>query len=413
MKNLREHPSSDCELHHFLEKFIFMALIKKAKDKTFDHCNCIGVVGVAALPKRIRSTFNKFVEDLAKQATVSSIGLFGSWPRYEASPASDYDVLVVDRRRFDYEFHERVEYGGLMMDITRIPRVWVDKVVIPEVDHMLHETIILYDPSGMLKRAKDWVEANYRTPGRIEVRTEQYLSTADTYLSRASAARVRGDMETASLFSDMGLTPIAHIIIDVADLPITRSAFIWNLRRACEKINMIGIYKVIISTTRLAGLEKADVSSYLDRFESVWRRISRYMADNPEVIEGLHDKLRDEINYLTDPTMLKGVFTRAEEMLDENNFIEAAHFMRSWLQPLLEDYAWLISAKQGNKLDYTSLFRTIKLYEGSAGIYDNAAEIFNIKNIEANAVRQEIETARSIIAHTRKKRREMIDSLVG
>lgn len=386
---------------------------KKAKDKTSDHCNSIGVTEVAVLPKGIRSTFDKFIDDLAKQATVSSVGLFGSWPRYEASPASDYDVLVVDSRRYDFEFRERVEYGGLMMDITRIPREWVERVVIPEVDHMLSESIILYDPSGMLKRAKDWVGANYRTPGRIEVRTEQYLSTADTLHSRASAARVRGDMETASLFSDMALTPVAHIIIDIADLPITRSAFIWNLRRACDVIDMIGIYKVIISAMRLSGLEKGDVSSYLDRFENVWRRVSGYMADNQDVIKGLHDRLRNEISYLTDPTMLKGIFGRAEEMIDENNFIEAAHYMRSWLQPLMEDYAWLIAAKQGNKLDYTSLVRTVRLYEGPGGIYDNAAEIFNIKNIEANAVQQEIDTVRSIIAHTRKKRREMIDSFAG
>ena len=361
------------------------------------------------MPKGISSTFNRFVEDLAKQATVSSIGLFGSWSRYDASPASDYDVLVVGGQGLEYEFHERIEYEGLLVDITRIPRRWVGEVIRPDVDHVLHETILLYDPSGMLKRARDWVEANYRTTGRIEVRTEQYLSNADTYFSRASAANAHGDLETTSVFSDMSLTPIAYIIMDVAGLPITRSAFVWNLRRACEKIDMIGTYKVVLNTTRLAGLEKADVSSNLDRFEGTWRRLSGYMADNREVVDGLHSMIRDEINYLTDPTMLKGIFARAEEMLDENNFIEAADYMRSWLLPLLQDYAWLISAKQGNKFDYTSLFKTIRLYEGPAGIYDSAAEIFNIKDLEANAVRQELETARSIIAYARKKRLELIE----
>jgi len=368
---------------------------------------------VVELPRGISPTFNKFVEDLAKQETVSSIGLFGSWSRYDASPTSDYDVLVIDRRGFEYEFHERVEYDGVIMDITRVPIKWVDEVVSPDVDQMLHETIILYDPSGMLKRARDWVEANYRTSGRMEVRTEQYLASSDTYHSRASAAMARGDLETASLFSDMSLKPVAHVIMEVADLPFTRSAFIWNLRRACEKIDMIGTYKVIINSMRLAGLEKADVLSCLDRFGGLWRRISQYMGDNREVIQGLHDRLRDEINYLTDPTMLKGLLARAEEMLDENNFIEAANYMRSWLLPLLEGYAWLISAKQDAKLDYTSLFKTIRLYEGPAGIFDSAAEVFNVKNIESNAVKQEIETARSVISYTRSKRREMIDRFVG
>jgi len=365
------------------------------------------------LPQGISSIISRFVMDLAKQTTVSSIGLFGSRSRYDASPTSDYDVLVIDSRRFDYELNERVEYDGAIMDITRIPKEWVDEVVSPGVDHMLHETVILYDPNGMLKRARDWVEANYRTPGRVEIRTEQYLTLADTYLSRASAAMVREDLETAALFSDVSLNPIAHVIMEVADFPITRSAFIWNLRRACEKIDMIGIYKVFINNRRLGGLDKADVLSHLEKFEGLWRGISQYMRDNREIIEGLHDRLRDEINYLTDPTMLRGLFARAEEMVNQNNFIEAANYMRGWLQPLIEDYAWLIAAKQGNKLDYTSLIRTIRLYEGPGGIYDNAAEIFNIKNIEANAVQQEIETVRSIIAHTRKKRREMIDSFAG
>ncbi|MCW3992552.1 MAG: nucleotidyltransferase domain-containing protein [Candidatus Bathyarchaeota archaeon] len=365
------------------------------------------------LPQGISSTINKFVEDLAKQTTVSSIGLFGSWSRYDASPASDYDVIVIDSGGFDYELNERVEYDEAIMDITRIPKEWVDEVVSPGVDHMLHETVILYDPNGMLKRARDWVEANYRTPGRVEIRTEQYLTLADTYLSRASAAMVREDLETAALFSDVSLNPIAHVIMEVADFPITRSAFIWNLRRACEKIDMIGIYKVFINNRRLGGLDKVDVLSHLERFEGLWRGISQYMRDNREVIEGLHDRLRDEINYLTDPTMLRGLFARAEEMVNQNNFIEAANYMRGWLLPLLEGYAWLISSKRGAKLDYTSLFRTIRLHEGAAGILDEAAEIFNVKNIERSAVRQEIETSRSVITHTRKNRREMIERFVG
>jgi len=367
---------------------------------------------VVEFPKALSSTFNRFIEDLTKQATVSSIGLFGSWSRYDASPDSDFDVLVIDRRTFDYEFHERVDYDGATMDITRIPIRWVSGVVNPDVDHMLHETIVLYDPSGLLKRAGDWVDANYRTRGRIEVRTEEYLTNSDTYLSRASAALARDDFETASLFSDMSLKPIGHVIMEIADLPITRSAFVWNLRRACEKIDMIGTYKVIINNARLAGLEKADVLSCLEIFEELWRRISRYMSDNRDVIEGLHDRLKDEISYLTDPTMLKGLLTRIRRMIFESNFIEASNYMRDWLLPLIESYAWLISAKQDSKLEYTSLFKTIKLYEGSAGIFEGAADIFNVKNIEEQAVKNEIESARSVISYTRKKRREMIDTFI-
>lgn len=365
------------------------------------------------IPRGISSIIGKFVDDLSEQATVTSIGLFGSWSRYDASPSSDFDILVVDSRGFDYEFNERVEYDGAIMDITRIPRKWVDEVVNPDVDHMLHETLILYDPSGMLKQAMDWTETNYRTPGRVEVRTEQHLTSADTYLSRASTAMVREDLETAALFSDMSLDPVGNVIMEVAGYPITRSAFIWNLRRACERINMIGTYKVIINNRRLGGLEKADVFRQLERFEGLWRRISNFMGDNREVVENLHDRLRGEISYLTGPTMLGGLFARAEEMINQNNFIEAANYMRGWLLPLVEAYAWLIASKRGSKLDYTSLFRTIRHHEGAASIIDAAAEIYNVSNIETNAVRQEIETSRSVIAHIRKNRRDLIEEFVG
>lgn len=365
------------------------------------------------LPQGISSIISRFVMNLAKQTTVSSIGLFGSWSRYDASPTSDYDVLVIDSRRFDYELNERVEYNGAIMDITRIPRGWVDEVISPDVDHMLHEALILYDPNGTLSRARTWVEANYRTWGRVEVRTEKYLASADTYLSRATAALIREDLETAALFSDMSLNPIAHIIMEVADYPITRSAFIWNLRRACEKIDMIGVYKIIINNRRLGGLDKADVLAHLEMFEGIWRRITQHMRNNREAIENFHDRLMGEINYLTDPTMLRGLFARAEGMINQNNFIEADNYMRSWLLPLLEGYAWLISSKQGTKLDYTSLLRTIRHHEGAASIIDSADEIFNVKNIERNAVKQEIETSRSVIAHTRKNRRDMIERFVG
>lgn len=368
---------------------------------------------MAVFPKGIRPTIDKFVEALAKQATVMSAGLFGSWARYEASGASDLDILVVDRSDVDFEFHELYEYKEILVDVNRIPWRWVGEVVIPEIDHRLHEVLILYDPSGLLKRAKDFVEGTYRTKGRVEVRTEVYLTNADMYMSRASSAMTRGDLETASLFADLSLETVSHVLMDIAGLPITRGAFIWNLRRACEKLETMDIYKGVVSIARLSGLEKEDVWGRLDRFEDVWRWISDYMGDNGDVVNSLHDRLKRDTRYLTDPSMLRGILIRTREMLDGNNFVEAAMYMRAWLLPLLENYAWIISAKRGSKFDYTSLFKTMKEYEGAVKIHDGAAEVFNLKNVERNAVRRATDTARSVIADVRMARRGIIEKFVG
>jgi predicted nucleotidyltransferase len=368
---------------------------------------------VATLPMGIRGIFNNFIEALARQTTVSAVGLFGSWSRYDASPNSDYDILVAVRGGPDYELHELVEYDGLLMDITRVSTGWMEAVVDPRIDQVLHETIILYDPSGMLKRARDWVELNYRTPGRIEVRTEQYLQTADTYFSRASASMVRNDLETACLFSDLSMVPVAETVMDLAGYPITRSSFLWNLRRSCDRISLPGIYKTVISNTRLSGLIRADVEEYLERFVGLWRRINQYMADNQDVVGGLHDMLRDDIRYRTEPQLVEWVSRRVGEMIDKSNHIEAANYMRAWMLPVLEDYAWLISRKQGTKFDYTSLFRTIREYEGPTGIYDEATVIFNLRNLGEEEIRRMMNSSRGIVGHVRSNRRGLIEGLVG
>lgn len=368
---------------------------------------------MAVFLKRIYPTIEKFVEDLALRTNVTSVGLFGSWARYEASVVSDVDLLVVDGSDVEFEFRELEEYEGLLMDINRIPWSWVGEVVLPDIDHRLHETIILHDPSGVLKRARGFVEDCYRTRGRVEVRTEGYLTDADMYLSRASSAYTRRDMETASLFADLSLTPIAQILMDVAGVPITRGAFIWNLRRAGEKLRMMEVYRRFVNMVRLSGLERGDVSRSLSRLDDAWHRISDFVVDSGDVVDGLHDRLRREIMYLTDPAMIGCILGRTREMLEGNNLVEAAMYMRGWLLPLLEDYAWLISARRGDKFDYTSLFRTMREYEGASEIHDGAVEVFNLGGVEEGAIRRAIDEARTFSADVRLARRGLIEGFVG
>jgi predicted nucleotidyltransferase len=385
----------------------------KGKDKTRGLQRVNGITDVVIFPREIRSTIDRFVEDLVNQSTVMSAGLFGSWARYEASASSDLDMLVVDSSDMDFEFHELVEYEGLLMDVNRVPWRWVGEMVVPEMDHRLHEVLILHDPSGLLKRARGFVEGRYRTKGRVEVRTEGYLTNADMFLSRASSAMTRKDLETASLFADMSLEAVVEVLMDVAGLPITRGAFMWNLRRACERLEMMEVYKKVISLARLSGLEKGRVAVSLNRFEGVWRQMSAYIEDNGDVVEGMHDRLRRDIGYLTDPALLRCILARTGEMLERYNFVEAAMYMRGWLLPLLEDYAWVISAKRGDKFDHTSLFKTIKEHEGAEEICGGAAEVFDLRDLGRDGVRLAMDGVRSVIADVRMARRGLIEGFVG
>ena len=360
--------------------------------------------------KGVLPKIRDFAETYARNESVAAVGLFGSWARHEASASSALDILAVDGSDLDFEYHELAVHGGLILDINRIPWKWVGEVVVPGVDHRLHEALILHDPGGLLRRAKEFVEGNYRTPGRVEIRTEGYLTTADMYLSRSSSAMTRGDLETATLYAEASLVPASYVLMDVAGIPISRGDFLWNLRRACEGLGMTDVFRTFIEAARLSGLEARDVVRSLHRFEGVWRLISGHMGDERVVVDGLHGVLRREILYLTDPAMPKLILGRAREMLRENNFVGAAMYIRGWLFPLLEGYAWVISARRGDKFDYTSLFKTIRDEEGAGDACDAAIEILNL---EKDMARQVVDRTRSLVSRIRGARRGLIDRFVN
>jgi predicted nucleotidyltransferase len=370
-------------------------------------------LSLAASAEVLRGTIDGFVGELARQETVTSVGLFGSWARYEASEASDFDVLVVDRSGVDFEFNELVERGGLLFDINRIPWRWVGEIVRPEIDHRLHEAVVLYDPSGLMGRARGFVEGNYRTPGRVEVRTEGCLTRSEMYLSRASSAMTRRDPETAAVYMDASLEEAAGILMDVAGFPRTRGALVWNARRACERLGMMDFYGAFIESARLSGVGRGEAEGCLGRFEAAWRQISGYIGFNRHVVGGLHEVLRRDIAYMTGPAMLRLVLARASEMLGGSGFVEASAYMRGWLLRLLEDYAWVVSAKRGDKLDYASLFRTIGEDEKAGDVFGDVSEVFGLGGVDEGFARRSMEVARSVISGLGGDRRRIIDEFVG
>jgi hypothetical protein len=359
----------------------------------------------------IRSAFGGFVDEVSSEPRVVAVGLIGSWARGDASDASDFDLMVVERSGLGYEFDEAVEWEGLSLDVNRVPWSWVGAPVSPVVDHRLHEVVVLRDPDGVLDWAMGFVGRNYRAPGRIEVRSDGYLAAAEMYLSRASSAASRGDLETASLFAGVCWVPVAHVLMDIAGLPVTRRDLVWGLHRACGRLGAGEVYDWFVSGSGVSGLDAAWVREGVGLFEGVWGGVSEFVGGEGEAVGRLHDQLRREIEYLTDGLVLRGILGRVGEMLGMNHYVGAAMYMRGWLLPLLEGYAWVLSSGVGEKYDYTSLFRTMGEH-GSADILEGALAVFGLGDVREGLVLGEIDGARRVVGDVRLDRRRLIEGFV-
>lgn len=195
-------------------------------------------IGLVRLPERIRNVLEKVVRSLGKRETVSGVGLFGSWSRGDAVMSSDVDLLIVDKRNFNYEFVERIESDGVLIDLNHIPKKWIKGVTPPDIDQKLYEMIVLYDRDWSLTNTKNWMSKAYLTPERVDIRTETYVVESDMYLSRANSAYARGDFQSARVFASMGVESILKILIEVNHLPISNSRFIQALKESAKRVAM-------------------------------------------------------------------------------------------------------------------------------------------------------------------------------
>ncbi|MFB0504680.1 MAG: nucleotidyltransferase domain-containing protein, partial [Candidatus Bathyarchaeia archaeon] len=76
---------------------------------------------MAKLPDAMQSTLDSLVEDLKSQEAITGVALFGSWSRGDAVESSDVDLLIVDKRDFEYEYTERIELDNLLIDLNYVP----------------------------------------------------------------------------------------------------------------------------------------------------------------------------------------------------------------------------------------------------------------------------------------------------
>ena len=328
---------------------------------------------------------------------------------YTAS--SDFDVFVVDGSGFDYEFGEVEVRGGLVLDLVRVPLGWVGEPVSPQLDYRLHEMVVLHDPGGVLGAARRFVERVFMSKRRVETRTEGLLATSEMQLSRASAALSRRDSESASAYVGAGLASAAVVLMDVAGVPVTRRQFVWNLRRACVKMGAEDFYGEFLEGNGVSRVGRGEVSETVEGFEATWRGVSSFVSEHGGVLGGLHGKVRRDVEYLMREPVLGGILSRVREMMDVDNLAEAVVYLRGWMLPLLEEFAWVASAVEGEKYDYTSLFRVVGRADGE--VRDRALGVLGIGGVSEKAAGDALAGARRLVGDLRLDRRRLVDSFVG
>jgi predicted nucleotidyltransferase len=365
------------------------------------------------LPEKIRRPLQKLIKNLQTQENISSISLFGSWSRGDADPSSsDVDLLIVDNQPFEYEYTERIEQNGTLIDLDHIPLKWITETAAPEIDQKIHESYILYDREWKLANTKEHMMNSYYTPERYKIRTENYLLDADIYLSRATSAHARGDQESAQLFATLSAQTILKIAIEAAKLPLICSRYLETLKTATKQIDENSLFPNYLTIAGLENLNLAQAEEKLSHFKYIWDEMSTFTKTEVSSLNSVHFKIRTKLNYYTTPAFLQGMILRSQALLNETAHQEAAHYLLITLADMLENYAWLKATEQNTRLDYTTLLRFLKgQKQNPSTIYKNATHALGIENIEEKTAEKTITAAKHVVTEVRQKRKIFTDKM--
>jgi len=366
------------------------------------------------LPQAARPILPKIVRELSNQENVCGLGVFGSWTRGDAIPESDLDILVVDKRGIDIEFTERVEFDGLLVDFNYIPRSWIIGRVPPRLDQKLFEVHILYDSDWRLTNAKDWMLKAYRSPGRINVRTENQLMESDIYISRAASGYVRRDYESTYIYTLMAMEAAANILIDIISPPISPRRFLKSLREAATKAEMRGVYTGYLKIANLEVTRKEEALKELQFFQTCWSELSHVAKKYSRILEKLHFETKAKINYCSNSLFAKGVTTMAKAIIDLGYNSEAVHYLLVNLLETLECYAWVAATREKLRPDYSMLLRGIRgVSQKPPIIYESAIKAYKLQDLTSIETEETLNFAKDLILAIRRRRKELINKFCG
>jgi len=374
---------------------------------------CQSGLGLVRLPEKIRGVLEKLVRDLGQRETVLGVGLFGSWSRGDAVVSSDVDLLVVDKQNRSCEYVERLELGDVLFDLNYVPLKWVLGQVPPQIDQKLFETHVLYDRDWSLTNTKDWMAKAFRKPERVNIRSEAYLVDADVYVSRAASACARGDLQSAVVFASVSLESFLKTLIEVSVLPVSNSHFVRALEESCKKLGLQGVFANFIKVSMLDGVSYREADKKLGLFRVVWSDISSFLKDHALGLDSVHFKVKSKLNYYGKPAFLRGMIARGEAIINSGAYAEACLYVSRTLIDALENYAYLASAAEDTRLDYTALFRSLRgLRETSPRVYEAAVEAFDVRDISRKRAEDTLKLAKETLLHLRRQRRDLVQNLV-
>jgi hypothetical protein len=319
----------------------------------------------------------------------------------------------VERQGLSHERVERVELDDLLVDLDYVPRKWISVSLPPEIDQKLFEVLVLYDRDWSLTSAKDWMHRSYRKPERVNIRSEMYLVDADIYLSRASSALARGDFQSAVLFASVGLESILRIVVEAGLLPFSLSRFVRVLEESTEKLGCRQFFDAFVDVSRLTSVTRRDVDRSFGLFKTVWEDVASHLQEQALVLDSVHIKVKNQLNYYENPSFLHGMLARSQSMVDSGEYPEAYHYVRRVLIDILENYAWFAATVEGVRLDYTRLFKSLKaLKETPSRLYENMIAAFDMQNLTRKEAEGLVELAKETILKVRKTRNELLQNSV-
>jgi len=361
------------------------------------------------LPEKIRRTLEKIVKEMRIKENVYGVGLFGSWSRGDAVKSSDVDLLVLDKGSFSHEFVERTEINGLLIDLDHIPKRWIHGLIPPEVDQKIHEMQILYDRDWSLTNTKLLMAKSYSSPERVDIRTEAHIVESDIYLSRATSAFSREDLESAQLFATIALENILRVLMEIALEPFSNSRFIQKLEDSTAKLDRRNLFTEYLNVLSVNKNYNGSVEAKLKLFKAIWDEISFTAKQNLQALESSHFIVKTKLKYYLNPAFLQGMVTRTKSLINSEKKIEAAHYLQGTLVDLIENYAWLKSSIANIKIDCTTLMRSLKsLEEKNPQNYRHIIDFLNLRDVDKPNVTDTIEKTRRVMLKIREERKVLI-----
>jgi predicted nucleotidyltransferase len=359
------------------------------------------------LPENSRGVVERLLKDLESRETVLGVGLFGSWSRGDASLSSDVDLLIVDMRDFDYEYVERAELENVFLDLDYVPAKWVVRQIPPEIDQKLFEAQVLFDRSGKFAVAKDLMSKNYWTLERAEMRIGDYIMQADTYLSRIVSALNRSDFQSAKVSAVFSLAAVMRILLEVARKPYSNSRYLRMLESTTIRLGESEFYDEYLDMAGLSRLSKQDVEGMMGSVSDIWQKVISFVETNSSKIENIHIRVKNDLNYYCKENFLRGIQTRANTLINDSLYEEAAHYLFRVSISMLENYVWLLSTLEGTRFDYTYLFQRLKNSSLSPpDVYQRAVDAFDLEDVSQNEAEKAQKKAKEIVLRIRQKRKD-------